>query len=85
MCNKFKKPPGNTGPANDFILHCQRVHLKILKKNEASLMGGESSGDEEDSDGDAEGVDENANENNMNMDWLSDSDSVDEDAVSVPA
>ena len=40
MCNKVKKPTGNAGPANDFILCCQRVHLKILKKNKALLMGG---------------------------------------------
>lgn len=57
--------------------------MKILKKNKALLMGGESSGDE-DSDGDAEGVNENANENNANMDWLSGGDSANEDAMPVP-
>ena len=67
MCNKFKKCNGNAGPANDFVIRCRRVHLKILKKNETSLMGGESSGDEEDSGGDAEGAGENSNENNVNM------------------
>ncbi len=31
------------------------------------------------------GVNENENENNVNMDWLSDHGSVDEDVMSVPA
>jgi hypothetical protein len=46
MCNKFKKPIENQGAANNFILHCQRLQRKILKKCETSLMGvGDSSGD----------------------------------------
>ena len=47
MCFKFKRPTGNGGPIHDFILHCQRVHMQILKKCGTSLMGGDSSGDGE--------------------------------------
>jgi hypothetical protein len=47
MCNKFKKSTGNQGAAKNFILHCQRIQLKILKKYKTPLMGvGDSSGDE---------------------------------------
>lgn len=40
MSTKFKRPTGNTGHANDFILHCHRVQLQIFKKSESSMMGG---------------------------------------------
>ena len=39
MCNKFKKPTGQSGNAEDFILKCQRVQDLIHKKAEATLMG----------------------------------------------
>ena len=39
MCNKFKKITGKPMAANNFILCCQRVQLKILKKHKTSLMG----------------------------------------------
>jgi hypothetical protein len=59
-CNKFKNPTGNQGATNNFILHYQRMQLKILKNYEASLMGvGDSSGDKS---GSSDG------ENN-NVDW----------------
>ena len=81
LCFKFKKPTSNGGPAHDFILRCQRVHTKIMKKCKTSLMGGESSGDEDKSDHESEGEEDNDTEqrNASTMDWLGDDKSVNGD------
>ena len=44
--------------------------MKILKKGEASLMGGESSGDEEKSEHDSEGEEENTSELRNARPWI---------------
>lgn len=60
MCNKFKKPTGKAGSANDFILNCQCVQVRILKKCKSSLMGEDS--DNKDSGSDVQVV--------LGMEWL---------------
>ena len=47
LCNKFKKPTGDPGdPVHDKILHCQRIHQKILAKSSSVVMGADSGEDE---------------------------------------
>ena len=46
LCNKFKKPTGDPGdPVRDQILHCQRIHARILQKSASVVM--DAASDEE--------------------------------------
>jgi hypothetical protein len=48
LCNKFKKPMGDPGdPVRDRILHCQRIHQRILAKSLSVIMGADSEEDQE--------------------------------------
>jgi hypothetical protein len=67
LCNKFKKPTGDPGdPVRDQVLHCQRIHARILQKSASVVMGAafdeELSGDAKDEDYEGDGEEEEEEE-----------------------
>lgn len=61
LCNKMKKPTGNTGQeAKNRIFRCQQIQLAILRSVDAAMLGG---GEESDSGGeDSDDEDEDSEE-----------------------